>query len=77
MIDWLRRLRRPPDPIPADLWRDTRAAVPWVAALDPDRDARLALLAAEVATQRLESPELDAQIQRLIHGEPSTSSPGS
>lgn len=56
MIDWLRRLRRPPDPIPADLWRDARAAVPWAAALDPARDARLAALAARFLHEKTITP---------------------
>lgn len=56
MIDWLRRLRRPPDPIPADVWRDTRAAVPWLAALDPVRDARLASLAARFLHEKAITP---------------------
>lgn len=32
-------------------------------------------MAAQVASQRLDSPEIDAQIERLIRGEPSTNSP--
>lgn len=41
MIRFLRRWRRPPTPINATVWRDARDALPWVAALDPARDARL------------------------------------
>lgn len=41
MIRFLRRWRRPPTPINAAVWRDARDALPWVAALDPARDARL------------------------------------
>lgn len=45
MFALLRRLWRPPDPIDDVLWRDTRLALPWLAALDPERDARLKQLA--------------------------------
>lgn len=41
MIRFLRRWRRPPTPINATVWCDARDALPWVAALDPARDARL------------------------------------
>jgi Mlc titration factor MtfA (ptsG expression regulator) len=44
LFRWLRG--RSPQPIAPDLWRDIRAALPWAAALDPERDARLAALAA-------------------------------
>ncbi|MDH5823057.1 zinc-dependent peptidase [Luteimonas sp. RD2P54] len=40
------RLRRDPSPIDPDLWREARAAVPWVARLDPAREQRLQALAA-------------------------------
>ena len=44
---WLRGLFARPDPtLDPDRWARVRAAVPWVAALDPARDARLAALTA-------------------------------
>jgi len=65
LFDWLRRLRRTPEPITAELWRDTRAALPWLAALDRDRDARLAALAARFLHEKTITPigdfALDAQ----------------
>ena len=42
----LRRLWPRIAPIDPDLWRATRAALPWLAALDAERDARLGRLAA-------------------------------
>lgn len=42
----LRLFRRRPEPIHPALWRRTRLAVPWVRALDRERDARLQALAA-------------------------------
>jgi Mlc titration factor MtfA (ptsG expression regulator) len=44
--DLLRRLRPKPRPIDPGLWRDTCAAVPWLAALDTPRRERLAALVA-------------------------------
>lgn len=54
---WLRGLfaRQDPNLDPA-LWRHVRATVPWVAALDPDRDARLAALAARFLHEKTISP---------------------
>src|SRR5690606_33064526 len=46
MLGALGRLFRP-DPIPTSTWLAVQARVPWVAALDPDRQSRLALLAAQ------------------------------
>lgn len=45
MFAILRRLRRLPEPIDDTVWRDTRRALPWLAALDGERDARLRQLA--------------------------------
>ena len=55
MFDFLRRLRRLP-PIADALWRDARAAVPWAAALDPARDARLRDLVARFLHEKTISP---------------------
>ncbi|MDQ3288263.1 MAG: M90 family metallopeptidase [Pseudomonadota bacterium] len=46
MFDLLRRLRRAPEPIDPIVWREACAAVPWAAALDEIRNARLQSLAA-------------------------------
>lgn len=46
MFDLLRRLWPGVPPIDPSLWHATRAALPWVAALDDERDARLRALAA-------------------------------
>ena len=47
MLRWFRgRFARPDPTLDPDRWARVRAAVPWVAALDPDRDARLAALTA-------------------------------
>ena len=54
MFRWL--LGRTPQPIAPDLWRDIRAALPWVAALDPERDARLAQLAARFLLEKAITP---------------------
>lgn len=56
MFDLLRRWRRPPDPIDPAHWRAARAAVPWLAALDAARDARLQLLAARFLQQKTITP---------------------
>jgi Mlc titration factor MtfA (ptsG expression regulator) len=54
LFRWL--LGRTPQPIAPDLWRDIRAALPWVAALDPERDARLAQLAARFLHEKAITP---------------------
>jgi len=54
LFRWL--LGRTPQTIAPDLWRDIRAAVPWVAALDPERDARLAQLAARFLHEKAITP---------------------
>jgi len=47
VLCWLRGLFARPDPtLDPDLWARVRSAVPWAAALDPERDARLAALTA-------------------------------
>ncbi|MDQ3617285.1 MAG: zinc-dependent peptidase [Pseudomonadota bacterium] len=51
----LRRLRRTPE-IDSSLWRDTRAAVPWLHALDDARAARLAALSARFLQLKTISP---------------------
>jgi len=56
LFDWLPRLWRAPEPIAPDLWRDTRAALPWLAALDAERDARLATLAARFLHEKTITP---------------------
>jgi Mlc titration factor MtfA (ptsG expression regulator) len=52
----LRRLRRQPDSIPAASWDAVRSAVPWVAALDDARAARLRDLAARFLHEKAISP---------------------
>lgn len=65
-----RRLRRAPDPIPSDLWRATRAALPWVAALDDTRAERLAALSARFLHEKAITPvgelHLDAAQRCLL-----------
>lgn len=56
MFDWLHRLRPTPPPIDPDLWRATRAAVPWLLALDDPRDARLATLTARFLREKTITP---------------------
>lgn len=56
MFELLRRLRRPPPSIPPELWRDVRAAVPWLAALDDVRDERLRTLTARFLHEKTISP---------------------
>jgi len=53
---WLTRLRRGiPEPDP-DLWREARARVPWVGALDESRDARLRTLVARFLHDKTITP---------------------
>jgi Mlc titration factor MtfA (ptsG expression regulator) len=66
LIDLLRRLwPRTPIPIDPDLWRATRAGLPWLRALDDDRSARLLKLATLFLHRQTITPvaglELDAQ----------------
>ena len=55
---WLRGLfARPSDPLPDPaLWLRVRTDVPWVAALDADRDARLAALSARFLERKTITP---------------------
>lgn len=62
MLDLLRRWRRPPEPIDPILWRDARAQVPWLAALDATRDARLQSLAARFLHGKTITPVGDLQL---------------
>lgn len=55
MFRWL-RLGRTPQPIAPERWRDIRAALPWAAALDTGRDARLAQLAARFLHEKTITP---------------------
>jgi hypothetical protein len=57
-LRWLRGLfaRSPESPPDPELWQRVRDAVPWVAALDPDRDARLAALSARFLRQKTITP---------------------
>lgn len=55
MFGWL-RLGRTPTPIAPALWKDVRAALPWAAALDDARAARLAGLAARFLHEKTITP---------------------
>ena len=56
MRGWLTRLRRSiPEPDP-DLWREARTRVPWIAALDDARDARLRTLVARFLRDKTITP---------------------
>ncbi|MGY1425824.1 M90 family metallopeptidase [Lysobacter sp. A289] len=52
----LRRLWRPADPIDPTLWRETRAALPWLAGLDAPREARLRQLASRFLRTKTITP---------------------
>ncbi|MFD0738913.1 zinc-dependent peptidase [Lysobacter koreensis] len=56
MFDWLQRLRPTPRTIDPDLWRATRAAVPWLSALDDARATRLESLAARFLHEKAITP---------------------
>jgi len=59
---WLARFApRTPEPDPA-LWQTVRAAVPWVAALDPARDGRLRALAARFLQGKAVTPVAGLQL---------------
>jgi len=71
LLDLLRRWWRPaPDPIDPALWHDVRQALPWVAALDRDRDARLQALAALFLQRKAITPigdlHLDARQRCML-----------
>lgn len=65
MRDLLRRLRPKPEPIDPGLWRDTCAAVPWLAALDAPRRERLAALVARFAYEKTITPVGDLALDPL------------
>lgn len=56
MFKLLRRFRRAPEPIDPDVWRDTRAALPWLQGLDDARDARLKSLSARFLREKTITP---------------------
>ncbi|MCJ0826751.1 zinc-dependent peptidase [Luteimonas sp. 50] len=56
MFDLIRRLRREPRPLDPELWRAARAALPWLRALDAERDAALADLAAHFLARKTITP---------------------
>ena len=55
MFGWLRR-RRTPASIDPDLWAAVRGQLPWLAALDAARDARLAALSARFLHDKTITP---------------------
>jgi Mlc titration factor MtfA (ptsG expression regulator) len=59
----LRHWWRPPEPIAADLWNSTRAALPWLAALDEPRDARLQQLASRFLHTKTITPVGDLRLE--------------
>jgi Mlc titration factor MtfA (ptsG expression regulator) len=56
LLSLFRRFSRTPDTIAESTWLQTRARVPWVARLDPERDARLRELAARFLHEKTISP---------------------
>ena len=56
MFGLIRRLRRMPRPLDPELWRAARATLPWLRALDADRDAVLADLAARFLASKTITP---------------------
>jgi Mlc titration factor MtfA (ptsG expression regulator) len=56
LLGLFRRLRRPPASIPDSLWQATRAFVPWLAALDAPREARLRELSARFLHEKTITP---------------------
>ena len=65
MFGLFRRRRPAPEAIDQDLWTDTRRALPWLASLDPGRDARLRTLTALFLQRKAITPvgglQLDPQ----------------
>jgi hypothetical protein len=61
----LKRLRRSSPVIPPDLWRDARAGMPWVQALDPERDRKLAALAARFLHEKAVTPLGELQLDEV------------
>ncbi len=57
MLNWLRGLFARPEPrIDPECWRRVAAGLPWVAALDPERDARLSSLTARFLATKAITP---------------------
>ncbi len=56
MLGLIRRLRRGPEPLDPDAWRTACAMLPWVAVLDPQRQATLATLAARFLARKTITP---------------------
>ena len=56
MLSFFRRLRLSPTPVPDDLWHAAQARVPWLRALDTQRDARLRELAARFLHEKTITP---------------------
>ena len=74
MFGLLRRLKRHPDAIPDALWQPVRDAVPWVATLDGERDARLRGLSARFLHEKTITPVADLVLdapQRCMRSTPS------
>jgi Mlc titration factor MtfA (ptsG expression regulator) len=69
LYGWLRR-RLSPAPIDPDTWAAVRGQLPWLAALDATRDARLAALAARFLHEKTITPAgtltLDATQRTLL-----------
>ena len=56
MFGLIRRLRRTPRPIDPQLWLAARTALPWLQALDGERDAALAALSARFLARKTITP---------------------
>ena len=56
MFGLIRRLRRTPRPIDPRLWLAARTALPWLQALDGERDAALAALSARFLARKAITP---------------------
>lgn len=56
MLSLFRRLWRAPDTVADALWLETRARVPWLSNLDPEREARLRELTARFLHEKTISP---------------------
>ena len=56
MLGLIRRLRRGPDPIDPESWREARASLPWLRDLDDDGDGALARLAARFLHEKTITP---------------------
>ncbi len=60
----MRRWWRPPAPIDASVWAEVRVALPWVAALDGERDQRLHALASLFLNEKTITPVAGLQLGR-------------